>query len=86
MDIQNDNLSLESHKHYGESLKLTQTHLEQLRASLVHTYDKSSSKEAKQIQQVMDKVRLIQVSMHSRLISEYHDNSDSELLPIYLGR
>jgi proline dehydrogenase len=81
-----NNLPLDQHEHYGQRLKSTQAELEQLRASLIQTYEKTSSKDARQIQQVIDKLRLIQVSMHSRLISEYPDKSDSELLPIYLGR
>jgi hypothetical protein len=86
MNETTDNFSWDSHEYYGGKLKLAQTILEQLRADLVHTYEKSASKDARQIQQVMDKIRLIQVSMHSRLIAEYSEKPDIELLPTYLGR
>jgi hypothetical protein len=76
----------ESHEHYGEQLKCCQIQLEGLRASLIHKYAKSSTKESKQLEQAIEKIRLVQVSLHGRLSIEYSEKSDNELLPVYLGR
>jgi hypothetical protein len=76
----------ESHEHYGEQLKRCQVQLEGLRASLICEYAKSSAKEAKQLEQAIEKIRLVQVSLHGRLSIEYGEKADDELLPVYLGR
>ena len=76
----------DTHEYYGELLKLCQSYLEQLKASLIHEYEKSSSKEIKQLEQAIEKIRLIQTSLHGRLSIEYGEKPDDELLPVYLGR
>jgi hypothetical protein len=75
-----------THEHYGEQLKRCQVQLEGLRASLICEYAKSSTKEAKQLEQAIEKIRLVQVSLHGRLSIEYGEKPDDELLPVYLGR
>jgi hypothetical protein len=85
-DDKRENFELSSHEYYGKRLKLAHKHLEQLRASLINVYEKSSSKEAKQLEAAIDKIRLVQTSLHGRLLAEYREKSDDELLPIYLGR
>ena len=86
MDNEHKGFKLDSHIYYGEQLKLCQSHLEQLRASLICEYEKSSTKEAKQLEQAIEKIRLVQVSLHGRLSIEYGEKPDDELLPVYLGR
>ena len=76
----------ESHEYYGEQLKRCQSQLEGLRASLICEYEKSSSKEARQLEQAIEKIRLVQTSLHGRLSIEYGEKPDDELLPVYLGR
>ena len=76
----------ESHEYYGEQLKRCQVQIEGLRASLISKYAKSSTKEAKQLEQAIEKIRLVQVSLHGRLSIEYGEKPDDELLPVYLGR
>jgi hypothetical protein len=78
-DDKKENFELSSHEYYGEKLKLAHKDLEQLRAS-------SSSKEAKQLEAAIDKIKLVQTSLHGRMLAEYREKSDDELLPIYLGR
>jgi hypothetical protein len=86
MDNESKGFELETHKYCGEKLKQCQHNLEQLRASLVSKYAKSSTKEAKQLEQAIEKIRLVQVSLHGRLSTEYGEKPDDELLPVYLGR
>jgi hypothetical protein len=86
MDNETDNFKFATHEHYGEQLKHCQSHLEGLRANLISYYAKSSSKEAKQLEQAIEKIRLVQTSLHGRLSREYEEKSDDELLPVYLGR
>jgi hypothetical protein len=81
-----ENFELSSHEYYGERLKLAHKYLEQLRASIIHTYEKSSRKEAKQLESAIEKIKLVQTSLHGRLLAEYREKGDDELLPIYLGR
>jgi hypothetical protein len=86
MDNETKGFNFESHEHYGEQLKHCQVQLEGLRASLIYAYEKSSTKEAKQLEQAIEKIRLVQVSLHGRLSTEYSEKPDDELLPVYLGR
>ncbi len=86
MSNKNRNFSYSTHEGYGEKLKLTQQYLEQIRADLICTYDKSSSKEAKQLEVAIDKIKLVQTSLHSRVLAEFGEKGDDELLPVYLGR
>jgi hypothetical protein len=86
MSDQNDSFNFKAHEHYGEKLKLAHKYLEQLRADLIRTYEKSSSKEAKQLEAAMDKIRLVQTSLHGRVLAEFKEKNDSDILPIYLGR
>jgi hypothetical protein len=79
-------LLTETHKAYGKQLKHCQHYLEGLRANLISKYAKSSSKEAKQLEQAIEKIRLVQTSLHGRLSIEYAEKPDDELLPVYLGR
>jgi hypothetical protein len=81
-----ENFDLSSHEYYGERLKLAHKYLEQLRSSLIYTYPKSSSKEAKQLEAAIDKIKLVQTSLHGRLLAEFREKGDEELLPVYLGR
>lgn len=76
----------ESHEYYGEQLKRCQLQLEQLRASLICEYAKSSTKESRQLEQAIEKIKLVQFSLHDRLSMEYGEKLDDELLPVYLGR
>lgn len=85
-DTNNDGFKFSTHEYYGERLKLTQQYLEQLRADLICTYEKSSSKEAKQLESAIDKIKLVQTSLHGRVLAEYGEMDDEELLPVYLGR
>ena len=85
-DNNNDGFKFSTHEYYGERLKLTQQYLEQVRADLIYTYKKSSSKEAKQLEAAIDRIKLVQASLHGRLSIEYAEMSDDELLPVYLGR
>lgn len=86
MDNETQGFKFDTHEYYGELLKLCQSYLEQLRASLVCEYEKSSSKEAKQLEQAIEKIKLVQTSLHGRLSIEYAEKPDEELLPVYLGR
>ena len=86
MDNEQKGFDLKAHEYYGEQLKRCHSHLEQLRASLICEYAKSSAKEAKQLEQAMEKISLVQTSLHGRLSREYHEKPDDELLPVYLGR
>jgi hypothetical protein len=86
MDTETKGFKFATHEHYGEQLKRCQVQLEGLRASLVCEYAKSSTKEAKQLEQAIDKIKLVQTSLHSRLSIEYGEKPDDELLPVYLGR
>jgi hypothetical protein len=74
------------HVHHGNKLKECYQHLEQARAAIVSTYPKSSRKEAKALEQALDKIRAVQTAMHGRLLREFEDKGDAELLPTYLGR
>ena len=76
----------DTHEHYGEQLKHCQSHLEELRANIISKYAKSSTKEAKQLEAAIEKIRLVQISLHGRLSIEYAEMPDDELLPVYLGR
>lgn len=86
MDNETKGFEFKAHEYYGEQLKRCQVHLEQLRANLISKYDKSSAKEAKQLEQAIEKIRLVQVSLHGRMSIEYGEKPDDELLPVYLGR
>ncbi|WP_373538765.1 hypothetical protein [Chamaesiphon sp.] len=86
MTDETQGFKFESHEYYGEQLKRCQIQIEGLRASLISKYAKSSAKEAKQLEQAIEKIRLVQVSLHGRLSIEYGEKSDDELLPVYLGR
>jgi hypothetical protein len=86
MDTETKGFKFATHEHFGEQLKRCQSQLEQLKASLVYEYAKSSTKEAKQLEQAIERIRLVQVSLHGRLSIEYGEKPDDELLPVYLGR
>ena len=86
MNDQPDGFEFESHEYYGEQLKRCQVQLEGLRANLISKYAKSSTKESKKLEQAIEKIRLVQVSLHGRLSIEYGEKPDDELLPVYLGR
>ena len=86
MDNDTDYFKFDTHEYYGEQLKHCQSHLEELRANLISKYAKSSAKEARQLEQAIEKIRLVQTSLHGRLSIEYGEKSDDELLPVYLGR
>jgi hypothetical protein len=75
-----------THEIYGQKLKVIACNLEQIRADLVSTYKKSSIKEARQLEAAIEKIKLVQTSLHGRLLREYEEKDDDELLPVYLGR
>ncbi len=76
----------DKHERIGYSLKYAQERLDIVKAELNYYYPASSDKDVKTIETAMEKVRLAQGLMHSRLIAEYPDKSDDQLLPVYLGR
>jgi hypothetical protein len=86
MDNETQGFKFDTHKYHGEQLKRCQSQLEGLRESLICEYAKSSTKEAKQLEQAIEKIKLVQVSLHGRLSIEYGEKPDDELLPVYLGR
>ena len=86
MDNDTDYFKFDTHEYYGEQLKHCQSHLEELRANIISKYSKSSAKEAKQLEAAIEKIRLVQISLHGRLSLEYSEMTDDELLPVYLGR
>jgi hypothetical protein len=86
MSNSKESFKFSTHEYYGERLKLAHQYLEQLRADLICTYEKSSSKEAKQLESAIDKIKLVQTSLNSRVLTEFREKSDDELLPVYLGR
>jgi hypothetical protein len=86
MDNETQGFKFDTHEYYGEQLKRCQSQLEGLRASLICEYEKSSSKEAKQLEQAIEKIKLVQTSLHGRLSIKYAEKPDDELLPVYLGR
>jgi hypothetical protein len=85
-DNNDKSFKFSTHEHYGQRLKLTQKYLEQIRADLIFTYEKSSSKEAKQLEAAINKIKLVQTSLHGRVLEEFREKGDEELLPVYLGR
>jgi hypothetical protein len=74
------------HERVGYALKLVQQDLDKVKAELNYFYPASSDKDIKVIEVAIEKVRLLQGIEHSRLIAEYPDKDDDELLPVYLGR
>jgi hypothetical protein len=78
--------NLDKHYKAGYSLKTVQESLDRIKAELNYCYPASSDKDVKTIETAMEKVRLTQGLMHSRLIAEFPEKSDDELLPVYLGR
>jgi hypothetical protein len=76
----------DKHHKVGYSLKTVQEYLDRVKAELNYRYPSSSDKDVKTIETAMEKVRLTQGLMHSRLIAEFPEKSDDELLPVYLGR
>jgi hypothetical protein len=83
---ESNSLTLEEHINVGQSLKRCSHRIEQVRAGIRHSYPKSSKKELRQLQTAFDNIRSVQTSMHGRLLAEFPEKSDEELLPIYLGR
>ncbi len=81
-----DNFTIDQHQQCGQSLKQCQKQLEILRSNLAFHYKRSSGKEMKQLEQAIEKIRLVQVSLHGRMSIEYSEKPDNELLPVYLGR
>jgi hypothetical protein len=79
-------MTFEEHSRIGEKLKYSYRHLEIVRAQLMSVYPKSSKKEEKALDAVLSKIQLLQTSLHSRLLAEFEEMDDDELLPTYLGR
>lgn len=86
MEDQSKTFTFADHKKAGEGLKWYAAHIERLRADLAYSYPKSAKKEMKQLEIAFNNIKLVQASLHSRLLSEHPDKSDDELLPVYLGR
>ncbi|PSB57749.1 hypothetical protein [Chamaesiphon polymorphus] len=79
-------MTFEEHSQIGQKLKYSYRYLEVVRAQLMSVYPKSSKKEEKALETVLSKIQILQTSLHSRLLNEFPENSDDELLPVYLGR
>jgi hypothetical protein len=79
-------LTFEEHAQIGEKLKYSYRHLEMVRAQLMSIYPKSSKKEEKALNAVLEKIQVLRTSLHGRLLTEFEEMDDDELLPIYLGR
>jgi hypothetical protein len=86
MDDYQDRLTFEEHVSTGKKLKQHSHSIEQIRATLANSYPKSAKKEMRQLQAAFDNIKNVQTSLHSRLLAEFPDKSDDELLPVYLGR
>ena len=86
MDNERTGFKFESHEYYGEQLKRCQLELERLRANLISKYAKSSIKEARNLEIAIERLKLVQTSLHGRMSIEYGEKPDDELLPVYLGR
>ena len=86
MDNERTGFKFATHEHYGEQLKRSQGQLEGLRASLIYEYEKSSSKEVRNLEIAIERLKLVQTSLHGRMSIEYGEKPDDELLPVYLGR
>ena len=86
MDEESNRLTFEDHMNVGEKLKLYSYGIEQIRADLAYSYPKSAKKELKQLQAAFDSIKNVQTSLHGRLLNEFPEKSDDELLPVYLGR
>ncbi len=79
-------LTFEQHLEIGRRLKLYVQSIEQVRAKLVQTYPKSAKRETKRLEAILISTQLVQTSLHSRLLAEFPEMDDDELLPVYLGR
>jgi hypothetical protein len=79
-------LTFEDHCNIGEKLKRYCYGVEQTRAELAISYPKSAKKEMKQLETAFNSIKLVQTALHSRLLNEFPEKSDDELLPVYLGR
>jgi hypothetical protein len=86
MDEESNRLTFEEHIKVGEKLKRYSHSIEQIRANLGTSYPKSAKKEMKQLQTAFDNIKNVQSSLHGRLLNEFPEKSDDELLPVYLGR
>ena len=86
MDDDANRFTFEEHLEVGEKLKRYSHNIEQIRANLAASYPKSAKKELRQLQAAFDNVKNVQTSLHGRLLNEFPEKSDDELLPVYLGR
>jgi hypothetical protein len=86
MDDDSKRFTFEEHLKAGEKLKRYSATIEQIRADLAYSYPKSAKKEMKQLETAFNNIKLVQTSLHSRLLAEFPEKSDDELLPVYLGR
>jgi hypothetical protein len=79
-------LTFEDHSKIGEKLKRYACGIEQIRAEIASSYPKSSKREMARLDKVFNDIRALQTSLHNRLLIEYREKSDDELLPVYMGR
>jgi hypothetical protein len=86
MSDQSKGFTFEDHQRAGEGLKWYADSIERLRADLAYSYPQSAKKEMKQLETAFNNIKLVQASLHSRLLAEHSDKADDELLPVYLGR
>ena len=84
--IDEQQMTFDEHVQIGEKLKHSYHYLEVVRAQIMSVYPKSSKKEEKALDAALSKIQLLQTSLHSRLLAEFRENGDDELLPVYLGR
>jgi hypothetical protein len=86
MDDESERFTFDQHLNVGHKLKVYTNSIEQIRAELARRYPKSAKKEIKQLETASHNAKLVQTSLHSRLLAEFPEKSDDELLPVYLGR
>ncbi len=86
MDDESNRFTFEQHTAIGENLKLSANNIEKIKTNLQYSYPKSGKKELRQLETVLNNVKSIQTSLHGRLLNEFPEKSDDELLPVYLGR
>jgi hypothetical protein len=78
--------TLEEHAAVGNMLKRYSHGIEQTRAKLAYSYPKSAKKEMKQLELALNNIKNVQASLQSKLLVEFSEKSDDELLPVYSGR
>jgi hypothetical protein len=86
MDDESKKLTFEEHVKIGEKLKYHSHGIEQIRADLAYSYPQSGKKDMRKLELAFNNIKLVQTTLHGRLLAEFPEKSDDELLPVYLGR